>query len=174
MRKEILLFNKQFKTNSTYPFLDRQRSVTHDQRHVARDLCPKNISLAIVKPNRGVNRMTSWSSAFITFTPSNLRNLRWCQQVLEPATFFTLVRTDVMMNNREAEVSSMAVRGGFDRFLMTTWMACQNPSWYKTVKRSRRRRTKQGIILPLYQHALVMPSCGYRPRKRSLSGGETV
>ena len=33
--------NKQFKKNSTYPFLDRQRSVTRDRRRVARDLCPK-------------------------------------------------------------------------------------------------------------------------------------
>ena len=32
---------------------------------------------------------------------------------------------------RAAEVSSTAVRGGFDRFLMTPWMACQNPSKYK-------------------------------------------
>ena len=45
--------------------------------------------------------------------------------------FCTLVRTDVMMHNRAAEVSSTAVWGGFDRFLMTPWMACQNPSWYK-------------------------------------------
>ena len=35
------------------------------------------------------------------------------------------------MHNRAAEVSSTAVRGGFERFLMTPWMACQNPSWYK-------------------------------------------
>ena len=30
-----------------------------------------------------------------------------------------------------AEVNSTAVRGGFDCFLMTAWMACQNPSFYK-------------------------------------------
>ena len=33
--------NKLFKTNSTYPFLDGQRSVARDRRRVARDLCPK-------------------------------------------------------------------------------------------------------------------------------------
>ena len=34
------------------------------------------------------------------------------EEVLEPATFFcTLVRTDVMMHNRAAEVSLTAVRG---------------------------------------------------------------
>ena len=38
--------------------------------------------------------------------------------------FCTLVRTDVMMHNRAAEVILTAVRGGFDRFLMTPWMAC--------------------------------------------------
>ena len=42
-----------------------------------------------------------------------------------------MVRMDVMMHNRAADVSSTAVRGGFDRFLMTPWMACQNPSCYK-------------------------------------------
>ena len=99
---------------------------------VLRGICArKNTSWAIVNPNRGVNRMTSWSSAFRAFAPSYLRNLRWCRQVLEPDTFFTLVRTDVMMHNRAAEVSSTAVRGVFDRFLMTPWMACQNPSRYK-------------------------------------------
>ena len=35
------------------------------------------------------------------------------------------------MHNHAAEVSSTAVRGGFDRFLMTPWMSCQNPSWYE-------------------------------------------
>ena len=48
--------------------------------------------------------------------------------------FCTLVRTDVMMHKRAAEVSSTAVRVGIDRFLMTPWMACQNPSWYKNRK----------------------------------------
>ena len=38
------------------------------------------------------------------------------------------------MHNRAAEVSSTAVRGGFDRFLMTPWMACQNPLWYTNRK----------------------------------------
>ena len=36
---------------------------------------------------------------------------------------------------RAAEVSSTAVRGGFDRFLMTPWNVGQNPSFYK--KRAR-------------------------------------
>ena len=35
------------------------------------------------------------------------------------------------MHNRAAEVSSTAVRGIFDRFLMTPLIACQNPSCYK-------------------------------------------
>ena len=48
--------------------------------------------------------------------------------------FFTLVRTDVMMHNSAAEVSSTAVRGGSNRLLMTPWTACQNPSWYKNRK----------------------------------------
>ena len=33
--------------------------------------------------------------------------------------------------NRAAEVSLAAVRRGFDLFLMTPWMACQNPACYK-------------------------------------------
>ena len=32
---------------------------------------------------------------------------------------------------RVAEVSSTAVRGGLDRFLITPWNVCQNPSCYK-------------------------------------------
>ena len=32
---------------------------------------------------------------------------------------------------RAAEVSLMAVRGGLDRFLITPWNVCQNPSCYK-------------------------------------------
>ena len=32
---------------------------------------------------------------------------------------------------RAAEVSSRAVRGGFDHFLMTPWNVCQNLSCYK-------------------------------------------
>ena len=44
----------------------------------------------------------------------------------------------------------------------------------KNAQRSRRRRTKQGKFSPLLPHALVMAPCGYRPRKCSLSGGETA
>ena len=39
---------------------------------------------------------------------------------------------------RAAEVSLTAVRGGFDRFLMTPWNVGQNPSCYK--KRARLAR----------------------------------
>ena len=45
--------------------------------------------------------------------------------------FCTLVHTDAMMHNRAAEVSLTVVRGGFDRFLMTPCIACQNKSWSK-------------------------------------------
>ena len=102
---------------------------SHVTGDMLRGICAgKNTLWAIVNPNRGVNWMTSWLSDFCAFAPSHLMNLRWCRQVLEPDNFFcTLVRTDVMMHNRAAEVSSTAVRGGFDRFLMTPWMACQNP-----------------------------------------------
>ena len=40
---------------------------------------------------------------------------------------------DVIIHNRAVEVSSTAVRGGFDRLLMTPLMACENPSWYKNL-----------------------------------------
>ena len=48
--------------------------------------------------------------------------------------FCTLVRADVMMHNRAVEVSLRSVRGVFYRFLMTPWMTCHNPSWYKNRK----------------------------------------
>ena len=38
---------------------------------------------------------------------------------------------DVMMHNHAAGVSLTDVRGGFDRFFMKPWMACQNTSCYK-------------------------------------------
>ena len=47
--------------------------------------------------------------------------------------------------------------GGFDRFLMTPWNVCQNPSYYKNAQGSRRRQIKQGEMFPLLLHALVMP-----------------
>ena len=50
---------------------------------------------------------------------------------------------------RAAEVSLRAVTGGFDRFLMTTWNVCQNPSCYKNALGSRRRQIEQGKFLPL-------------------------
>ena len=36
-----------------------------------------------------------------------------------------------MFQTRAAEVSLTALKGGFDRILMTPWMALQNPSCYK-------------------------------------------
>ena len=36
-----------------------------------------------------------------------------------------------MFRTGAAEVNSMAVRGGFEHFLMTPWNVCQNPSCYK-------------------------------------------
>ena len=132
MRKENLLFNKQFKTNSTCPFLDGQRSVECDRRRVARDLCPKKY---VVDDCQTKQRSESADVLVVYF--SRLRAVTLKEFTLVTAGprayyfFCTLVRTDVMMHNRAAEVSSTAVRGGFDRFLMTPWMTCHNPSWYK-------------------------------------------
>ena len=60
-------------------------------------------------------------------------------------------------------MNSTAVRGGFDRFLMTPWMGCHNPSCYKNraVLAQAANRTRKNS--PLLPHALVMPPCGYRP-----------
>ena len=76
--------------------------------------------------------MTSWSSAFLCLRVIALNEFTLVLAGPRSYYFFcTLVRTDVMMHNHAAEVSSKAVRGGFDRFLMTPWMACQNPSCHK-------------------------------------------
>ena len=44
----------------------------------------------------------------------------------------------------------------------------------KIAQGSQRRRIKEGEILPLLLHALVMPPCSDSNRKCSLSGGETA
>ena len=175
LRKETLLFNKKFKTNSTYPFLDKQRSNAHDRRRVARYLCPKKCVMGNRQDKQRIE-----SDDFLVVWFLHLCSVALKEFTLVPAGprswyfFCTSVHTDVMMHNRAAKVSLTSVRGGFENFLMKPWMACQNPSWYKTAKRSCRQRTERGRILSLYAHALVMPWCGYRPRKCSLSGGETA
>ena len=73
--------------------------------------------------------MTSWSSAFLRLCAVILTEFTLVSDVPIACYFFTL-RKYVMMHNRAAEVSFTAVRGVFDRFLMTPWMACQNPSCY--------------------------------------------
>ena len=151
--------HKQLKTNSTYPSLDDR----------------KNTSWAIVKQNRGVNWMTSWSSAFSRLCAVALTKFTLVLEGPRACYFFCTLRTDVMIHNRAAEVISTAVRGGD---LIVSWW---HLGWRvrihhvtKIAQRSRRRQTEQGKILPLLLHALIMPPCSDRPRKCSLSGGETA
>ena len=132
IEQEKITFNRQFKTNSTYRFLDGQQSVASDQRCVARDLCPKEYVAGDRQAKQRSESDDVRTSAFRVFAPVALKEFtlvptgpRGCY------SFCTLVRTDVMMHNCAAEVSSTAVRRGFDRFLMTPWMACHNKSWYK-------------------------------------------
>ena len=89
------------------------------------------MSWAIIKPNRGVNRMTSWSSDFLRLHAVALTEYTLVLAGPRACYFFCTFRTDVIMHNRTADVSSAAVRVGFDCFLMTPWMAFQNPSCYK-------------------------------------------
>ena len=72
------------------------------------------------------------------------------------------------------------------RWVQRLWGADSTVSWWqpgmwvrihhvtKNTQGSRRRRIEQGKNSPLLPHALVMPSCSDRPRKYSLSGGETA
>ena len=93
-----------------------------------------------------------------------IRRIRWIRRD-ESQTFRT----------RAAEVSSTAVMRGLDRFLITPWNVCQNPSCYK--KRAwlaQGWRIEQGKKFPLLLQALVMPPCSDRPIKCSLSGVETA
>ena len=76
---------------------------------------------------------------------------------------------------RAVEVSSTAVRGGFDRFLMIypgRWVRIHHVT--KNTQGSRGRLIEQGKISPLLLHVLVMPLCSDRPRKYSILGGETA
>ena len=59
-------------------------------------------------------------------------------------------------------------------FLDNTLECVSGSVMIKNALGSRRRRIKQEKILPLLLHALVMPPCSDRPRKCSLSGGETA
>ena len=70
------------------------------------------------------------------------------------------------MHNRAAEVSSTALRGGFDRFLMTPWMACQNPSRYKNreVLSQAANRTRE-YFAAVPTRTSDAP-CGYKPRNK--------
>ena len=85
-----------------------------------------------------------------------------------------LMRTDAMIHNHAAEVISTAVKGGFDRFLMTPWMACQNPSWYKN------REALAQAAKPTRDNFAVVPTrisdapVWLQAQKFSLSGGETA
>ena len=106
MRKEDLLFNKQFKTNSTYPFLGRQRSVARDLRRVARDLLPRKYVVGNCQA-----KFRSESDDVLVVCFLRLRAVALKEFTLVPAGpracnfFCTLVRTDVMMHNRSEEVS---------------------------------------------------------------------
>ena len=105
--------------------------------------------------------MTSWLSAFSPpFRAVALTEFTLVSASLRACYFFCTLRTDVMMHNRAAEVSLTAVRGGFDRFLMKPWMACQNPSWYKNCAALVQAKNQTREIPPLYPHALVIPPCG--------------
>ena len=138
-------------------------------------VCQKNTLWAIVNPNRVVNQMTSWSSAFCAFAPLHLMNLRWCRQVLEPVTFF------VHWCARMWWCISMRRRWVWQLWGEDSTVSWWHPGWRvrihhgtKTAQRSRRRENKRGRISPLYPNALVMPPCVYRTRKCSLSGGDTA
>ena len=63
------------------------------------------------------------------------------------------------MHNRAGEVSSTAVSREFDRFLMTPWMACQNPSCYKNcaalAQAANRTREKNFAVTTRTSYSLV-------------------
>ena len=149
-----------------------QRCFARDRRHVARDLCHKKY---VVGNWHAKQRSESDDVLVVYFLRRRIVALQEFTKVppgLRACYFFgTLVRKDALSYNRAAEVSWTTARGGF----AVSWW---HPGWRvrihygtKTPKRSRRRQTKRGRILPLYPHALVMPPCGYRPIKCSLSGG---
>ena len=72
------------------------------------------------------------------------------------------------------------------RWVWRLWGADSTISWWhpgmcviihhvtKNAQGSRRRQIEQGKNSPLLFHELVMPPCSDRPRKYSLSGGETA
>ena len=106
MRKENLIFIKQFKSNSTYPFLDRQRSVARDRRRVVRDVCPEKY---VVGDLQSKQRIESDELLVVCFSRLRAVALKEFTLVLAGPRacyfFCMLVRTDVMMHNCAAEVS---------------------------------------------------------------------
>ena len=74
---------------------------------------------------------SSFFVVFIVFIPRDDRGVVYMRVLRKFSGFGGFIATGLGRFERVAEVSSTAVRGVLDRFLMTPWMAFQNPSCYK-------------------------------------------
>ena len=142
----FLYSSAQFKTNSTYPFL-----------------------LLVVFV------LSSFFVIFIVFIPRANRGVVYMRVLEKFGGFGGFVATGL---------------GRFEhvrrRWVQRLWEEDSTVSWWypgmcvrirhvtKNARGSRRRRIEQGKISLLLLPVLVMPLCSDRPRKCSISGGETA
>ena len=118
---------------------------------------------------------SSFFLVFVIFIPRSYRGFVYMHVLEKFGRFGGLIATGI---SRFEHVRKRWVRRLWGEDFNVSWwnpgMCVRIHHVTKNAQRSLRQRTEQRKILPLWPHALVMLPCGYRPRKCSLSGGETT